>query len=77
MFGDLHQLPPVVQEGEVAAHLEDAHGGPFFFSVPSLREGAGTYRLELEQVFRQTDNDLIDVLNAIREGASRAKIWSC
>jgi ATP-dependent DNA helicase PIF1 len=68
MFGDLHQLPPVVQEGEVAAHLEDAHGGPFFFSVPSLREGAGTYRLELEQVFRQTDNDLIDVLNAIREG---------
>ena len=69
MFGDLHQLPPVVQEGEVAAHLEDAHGGPFFFSVPSLREGAGTYRLELEQVFRQTDNDLIDVLNAIREGS--------
>ncbi|MEQ1669614.1 MAG: AAA family ATPase, partial [Hyphomicrobium sp.] len=69
MFGDLHQLPPVVQEGEVAAHLEDAHGGPFFFSVPSLRDGAGTYRLELEQVFRQTDNDLIDVLNAIREGS--------
>ena len=68
MFGDLHQLPPVVQEGEVAAHLEDAHGGPFFFSVPALREGAGTYRLELEQVFRQTDNELIDVLNAIREG---------
>ena len=68
MFGDLHQLPPVVQEGEVAAHLEDAHGGPFFFSVPALREGAGTYRLELQQVFRQTDNDLIDVLNVIREG---------
>jgi ATP-dependent DNA helicase PIF1 len=68
MFGDLHQLPPVVQEGEVSAHLEDAHGGPFFFSVPSLREGDGTYRLELEQVFRQTDGDLISVLNAIREG---------
>ena len=68
MFGDLHQLPPVVQQGEIAAHLEDEHGGPFFFSVPALREGTGTYRLELEQVFRQTDNDLIDVLNAIREG---------
>lgn len=68
MFGDLHQLPPVVQQGEIAAHLEDEHGGPFFFSVPALREGAGTYRLELEQVFRQTDGDLIDVLNAIREG---------
>lgn len=68
MFGDLHQLPPVVQQGEIAAHLEDEHGGPFFFSVPALREGPGTYRLELEHVFRQTDNDLIDVLNAIREG---------
>src|SRR5262245_5694249 len=30
MFGDLHQLPPVVNEGEVAAHLETEHGGPFF-----------------------------------------------
>lgn len=68
MFGDLHQLPPIVQENEVAAHLEDAHGGPFFFSVGSLREGVGTYRLELQEVFRQTDNALITVLNTIREG---------
>ncbi len=68
MFGDLHQLPPVVQDGDVAAHLEDAHGGPFFFSVSALREGQGTTLLELEQVFRQTDDDLIRVLNAIREG---------
>lgn len=68
MFGDLHQLPPIVQENEVAAHLEDAHGGPFFFSVGSLREGVGTYRLELQEVFRQRDNALIGVLNTIREG---------
>lgn len=68
LFGDLHQLPPVVQEGEVSAHLQDEHGGPFFFSVAALREGAGTQLLELEQVFRQTDDDLISVLNAIREG---------
>ncbi|MGL4398217.1 MAG: ATP-dependent DNA helicase [Hyphomicrobium sp.] len=68
MFGDLHQLPPIVQEGEVAAHLEDAHGGPFFFSAHGLREGAGTERLELQQVFRQNDEDLVRVLNRIREG---------
>lgn len=68
LFGDLHQLPPVVQQHEVAGHLEDRHGGPFFFSVASLMEGAGTYLLELEQVFRQTDADLISVLNAIRDG---------
>lgn len=71
MFGDLHQLPPIVQENEVAAHLEDAHGGPFFFSVGSLREGVGTYRLELQEVFRQTDNALISVLNTIREGQAK------
>lgn len=68
MFGDLHQLPPVVQENEVADHLESRHGGPFFFSVPALTEGAGTQRLELTQVFRQKEGALLDVLNHIRDG---------
>ncbi len=36
LFGDLHQLPPVVQEAEVATHLEEEFGGPFFFLM-SLR----------------------------------------
>lgn len=68
LFADLHQLPPVVQEREVLAHLTEEHGSPFFFSIPALREGAGTALLELEQIFRQTDDSLIHVLNAIREG---------
>jgi ATP-dependent DNA helicase PIF1 len=68
MFGDLHQLPPVVDEGEVAEHLENAHGGPFFFSIPALREGAGTALVELSTVFRQKDEALISVLNRIRDG---------
>jgi ATP-dependent exoDNAse (exonuclease V) alpha subunit len=68
MFGDLHQLPPVVQEHEVADHLESRHGGPFFFSVQALSEGAGTVRLELTQVFRQREGALLDVLNRIRDG---------
>ncbi|HEX2840645.1 DEAD/DEAH box helicase [Hyphomicrobium sp.] len=68
LFGDLHQLPPVVQEAEVAQHLESEFGGPFFFSVPALGEGAGTTRLELTQVFRQSDETLISVLNRIRDG---------
>ncbi len=73
MFGDLLQLPPVVQQAEVAAHLEDAHGGPFFFSVPSLREGFGTQRIELSHVFRQTDLDFVRVLNAIRDGEATSE----
>lgn len=70
MFGDLHQLPPVVQEAEVAAHLAEEHGGPFFFSVPALREGPGTYCLELSEVFRQKDEGLVAVLNRIRDGSA-------
>jgi ATP-dependent DNA helicase PIF1 len=68
LFGDLHQLPPVVQEAEVAEHLESTYGGPFFFSVSSLNEGSGTALIELNQVFRQSDEDLISVLNRIRDG---------
>ena len=68
LFGDLHQLPPVVQEAEVGSHLFETYGGPFFFNVPSLREGAGTGLLELNHVFRQRDEALLRVLNRIRDG---------
>lgn len=68
MFGDLHQLPPVVQEAEVAEHLDSQFGGPFFFSVSALQEGSGTHLVELTQVFRQNDEDLVRVLNRVREG---------
>ena len=68
LFADLHQLPPVIQEREVFAHLVDTHGSPFFFLVPSLREGTGTSLLELDHIFRQTDDALIRVLNAVRDG---------
>ncbi|HUS95213.1 MAG TPA: AAA family ATPase [Hyphomicrobiaceae bacterium] len=72
LFGDLHQLPPVVREGEEAAYLEETYGGPFFFGVPALMEGGGTCLLELGQVFRQTDTTLVDVLNTIRSGEAGA-----
>ena len=68
LFGDLHQLPPVVQESEVAEHLESAYGGPFFFSVPALREGEGVALLELTHVFRQREGALLTVLNRVRDG---------
>jgi ATP-dependent exoDNAse (exonuclease V) alpha subunit len=67
LFGDLHQLPPVVQ-GDVVEHLESEFGGPFFFQVPALNEGAGVSLLELDQVFRQSDETFIHVLNRIRDG---------
>ena len=68
LFGDLHQLPPVVQEAEVAEHLELDLWRSVFFSLPTLREGSGTALLELTQVFRQRDEELLRVLNRIRDG---------
>ncbi len=68
LFGDLHQLPPVVQSGEVAEHLESEHGGPFFFNLPTLSDGGGMSLLELEEVFRQRDETFLTVLNRIRDG---------
>ncbi len=67
LFGDLHQLPPVIQ-GDVAEHLESEYGGPFFFQVAALDEGAGVSLLELDQVFRQSDEAFLHVLNRIRDG---------
>ncbi len=67
LFGDLHQLPPVIQ-GDVAEHLESEFGGPFFFQVGALGEGAGVSLLELDQVFRQSDETFLHVLNRIRDG---------
>lgn len=68
MFGDLHQLPPVIQEAEVAAHLESTYGGPFFFSHSALIDGVGTQLLELSHIFRQSDETLISILNQLRDG---------
>ena len=72
LFGDLHQLPPVVNEADLAQHLESNYGGPFFFSLSSLGEGAGTSLIELTEVFRQKDAALLEVLNRIREGDADA-----
>ena len=73
LFGDLHQLPPVINDAEVAEHLELQYGGPFFFSIPALREGVGTSLIELSQVFRQRDEALLEVLNKIWRGRRRRR----
>jgi ATP-dependent exoDNAse (exonuclease V) alpha subunit len=67
LFGDLHQLPPVVREEGAGSWLEDHFGGPFFFHAPAFRQ-AETRFLELDEVFRQKEEAFIAALNNIREG---------
>ena len=41
LFGDLHQLPPVVRGGEEAQHLEETYGGAIL--LPSARTKRGRW----------------------------------
>lgn len=67
MFGDLHQLPPIVQGGEVQHYFEETYGGPYFFNAPVFSQ-VEVPRLELSEVFRQSDERFVNVLNAVRDG---------
>lgn len=67
MFGDVYQLPPVVEEG-LMPYFEAVHGGYFFFNALAWR--ASEFKIyELTQVFRQKDPVFKDILNAVRDGS--------
>jgi ATP-dependent exoDNAse (exonuclease V) alpha subunit len=66
MFGDLYQLPPVVDEGLIQ-YFEAIHGGYFFFHA-HVWKTARFAIYELTQIFRQKDPVFKDLLNAVREG---------
>lgn len=67
LVGDLHQLPPVVQEAE-AGYLNARYDTPYFFSAESFR-AADFPTIALTKVFRQLGDDrMAAILNEIREG---------
>lgn len=64
MIGDLYQLPPIVKEAE-APFLQPYYKHSFFFESQALRH-AGFVTVELDTIFRQTDNRFVELLNALR-----------
>lgn len=65
LIGDLHQLAPVVKENEWEL-LKRHYASAFFFESKALKES--TYRcIELTQVYRQSDETFITILNKIRD----------
>ena len=66
-IGDLYQLPPVVKDEEWRI-LNEFYESPFFFSAWVMKEFQ-VLHIELETVFRQTDEEFIDLLNAVRNNA--------
>lgn len=63
-IGDMFQLPPVVQphEWELLKHY---YPSPFFFHAQALVDCIPLY-IELKTIYRQQDQQFIDILNRIR-----------
>ncbi len=70
-FGDMFQLPPIVTYQDRALFAEH-YRSPYFFNAHVMedlgRDGfEGLEFVELKKVYRQTDQDFVDILNAIRD----------
>ena len=66
LVGDLFQLPPVVTYAEKYI-IERFYETPYFFSSNAFREGEFE-RFELTTIFRQSQEEFIELLNKIRVG---------
>lgn len=65
MFGDMYQLPPVVNSPELHKYFVDNNGGFYFFNAYAWRKAE--FRIyELNHIFRQKDEAFVSVLNAVR-----------
>ena len=68
MFGDLAQLPPVVDKS-LEDHFSRVYESPFFFDAHCLRASSMSCH-DLEDVLRQRDHRFIDILNRVSEARS-------
>lgn len=65
LFGDLFQLPPVIKKNDEEI-LQQWYRGNYFFHSYAMRD-VGFRIIELTQVFRQSDERFVNILNRIRE----------
>ncbi len=63
-IGDLLQLPPVVRDEEWRT-LKNYYSGKFFFNAHVVQRNPPLY-IELDKIFRQTDDQFIAILNNLR-----------
>lgn len=73
VFGDLYQLPPVVQRDEEFLFAGRRYASPFFFSSDVISKNPFKV-IELNDVKRQTDETFIELLNKVRVGDNSAEV---
>lgn len=67
MFGDLYQLPPVVEDPELEKYFTENFGGYYFFNADVWRKThLGAY--ELKNILRQEEENFKKILNDVRSG---------
>ncbi len=72
MIGDLQQLPPVCKDEEWNL-LQFKYSTPYFFSSIALQK-SNFITINLQQVFRQKDEEFIKILNKIRNNQIDEKL---
>ena len=72
LVGDLYQLSPVVTQRDRPI-FDDKYGGIYFFNAPVFKE-LQMGRLEFSRTYRQTDEDFLSILNAVRVGKASPEI---
>ncbi|HEY0899407.1 MAG TPA: HRDC domain-containing protein, partial [Sphingobacteriaceae bacterium] len=72
MIGDLHQLSPVVKDDDWRI-LKDYYPNLYFFSSKALQQ-TSPLSIELTHIYRQSDQQFIDLLNSVRENKIDDKV---
>lgn len=70
-IGDLLQLPPVVKDNEWQV-LSSYYASSYFFEAHALKDNP-PINVELDKVYRQSDQRFIDTLNRFRENQQTAE----
>ncbi|HMY82989.1 MAG: AAA family ATPase [Saprospiraceae bacterium] len=68
VFGDIYQLPPIVNSIEEKQFFSTEYGSPYFFSSHIWRSLENIHFISLSTIYRQTDRRFIRLLDDIRHG---------
>ena len=71
MIGDLFQLPPIVKDHEWSL-LKRYYHSAYFFEALALQAEGFVY-IELDKIYRQSDQRFITLLNNLRENVTNAE----